>query len=68
MVVLGGFDCSIGSFLSPKDKSLYSLSNALIFNTITTQWYNQPLSGSIPKDRTFHTAVKSNVSEPLFFF
>ncbi|KAI7889266.1 uncharacterized protein EV154DRAFT_424098 [Mucor mucedo] len=63
MIVLGGFDCSITSFSSPKDKLLYPLSSASIFNTVTTQWYDQPLIGSIPSDRTFHTAVKSNVSE-----
>lgn len=63
MIVLGGFDCTASSFLSPNNKSLYPLSDAAIFNTMTTQWYDQPLGGLIPNARTFHTAVKSNVSK-----
>lgn len=62
MIVLGGFDCTNSLFLSQKDKILYPLSTASIFNSQTTQWHDQPLTGNIPNARTFHTAIKSNVS------
>jgi hypothetical protein len=63
MIVLGGFDCTNASFISPKRKELFPLSNAAIFDTINTQWYDQPLKGDIlPVPRTFHTAIKSNAS------
>lgn len=68
MIVLGGFDCTNASFLLPKDKYLYPLSIAAIFNTMTTRWYNQTLGGPIPSARTFHTAVKSNVSKMHAFY
>ncbi|KAI9256771.1 hypothetical protein EDC94DRAFT_615656 [Helicostylum pulchrum] len=60
MIVLGGFDCTNSLFLSQKDKILYPLSTASIFNLQTTQWHDQPLTGNIPNARTFHTAIKSN--------
>lgn len=63
MIVLGGYDCTNTSFISPEDKMLYPLDKAAIYNTITNQWYEQPLGGiTIPHARAFHTAVKSNLS------
>lgn len=62
MINLGGFDCKYASFLSPKEKPLYSFTSATIFDSKTTRWYQQPLTGIIPASRTFHTAIKSNVS------
>lgn len=65
MIVLGGFDCTNSLFLSQKDKIPYPLSTASIFDSQTTQWYDQRLTGNIPNARTFHTAIKSNVSTLL---
>jgi hypothetical protein len=68
MIVLGGFECTNVSFISPSDKILYPLDSAAVFDTLTNQWHDQPLAGTqIPNARTFHTAVKSNASGIIFF-
>ncbi|KAL9543975.1 hypothetical protein MBANPS3_007857 [Mucor bainieri] len=59
MVILGGYDCSNASLLTPTTKSLISFSEAAVYDTQTDEWHQQPLQGDIPQARTFHTAVKS---------
>ena len=61
MVLLGGCQC-VGNYTTNSliTKSLFSMDQAVVYNTITNQWRNQSLGGiRIPDSRTYHSSVTS---------
>ncbi|CAO3650971.1 unnamed protein product [Cunninghamella blakesleeana] len=59
LIILGGYSC-IGNYTTNPvlPKTLFTLDNSIIYNTIHQSWSNQTLNGDIiPSPRTYHSAV-----------
>ncbi|KAG2218834.1 hypothetical protein INT45_007601 [Circinella minor] len=65
MVLLGGYQC-VGNYTTNSliTKSLFSMDQAVVYNTITNQWRNQSLGGiNIPDARTYHSSVTTKENQ-----
>jgi hypothetical protein len=63
MVVLGGFMCQKYQLLNNNGapRELANMSSALIYNTSSSQWSEQPIFGLSPQPRAYHTTIKSKI-------
>lgn len=62
LLILGGWVCSKDQLLNDSSgapRPLADLSKALVYDTFSGRWFEQPTQGPYPQSRAYHTAVKS---------
>jgi hypothetical protein len=62
LVILGGWVCSKDQLLNDNSgapRPLADMSKAVVYDTLSGQWFEQPTVGPYPQPRAYHTAVKS---------